>query len=446
MNNFGIAINRRSFLRRTAATAAACAVPCLVPSSVLGLNAPSNRIHLGCIGTGNQGINDMNGFLRHRDAQIVVVCDVNTGSCDYPRERYRGREPAQKIVNDYYAGKNRAGQYKGCDACIDFREVIARDDIDAVLIVTPDHWHAVQTIMAAQAGKDIYCEKPLSLTISEGRAMVEAVRRHSVILQTGSHHRSKESIRFVCELVRNGRIGKLEKIITSTGRYPKGPHWQPMPVPSGLDYDMWLGPAPYVPYHKDRCLYKFRMVLAYSGGNVTNTGAHSNDIAQWANGTELTGPVEIEDLGSRFPTDGMYDTASKVHFRARYANGVELINMDKGPSQAVRFEGSEGWIDAGYSTFRTYPESLMDSVIKPDEIHLYKSRNHYRNFLDCVKTRKEPIASAEIGHRSASVCHLGNIAMMLKRKLFWDPDKEHFTNDDQANHMLSRPYRAPWHL
>ena len=446
MNSFGITISRRSFLRRTAATAAACAAPCLVPSSVIGVNAPSNRIHIGCIGTGNQGINDMNGFLRHRDAQIVVVCDVNTGSCDYPRKRYRGREPAQKIVNDYYAGKNRAGRYKGCDACIDFREVIARDDIDAVLIVTPDHWHAVQTIMAAQAGKDIYCEKPLSLTINEGRAMVEAVRRHDVILQTGSHHRSKECIRFVCELVRNGRIGKLEKIITSTGSYSKGPHWQPMPVPSGLDYDMWLGPAPYVPYHKDRCLYKFRMVLAYSGGNVTNTGAHSNDIAQWANGTELTGPVEIEDLGSEFPKDGMYDTASKVHFRARYANGVELINMDKGPSQAVRFEGSEGWIDTAYSSFKTYPESLMDSVIKPDEIHLYKSRNHYRNFLDCVKTRKEPIASAEIGHRSASVCHLGNIAMMLKRKLFWDPDKERFTNDDQANHMLSRPFRAPWHL
>ncbi|MCK4294793.1 MAG: Gfo/Idh/MocA family oxidoreductase, partial [Planctomycetes bacterium] len=361
------AVTRRQFVKSSVAITAEAALawPTIVPRSVLADNAPSKRITIGCIGTGNQGVNNMRGFMENDDVQILAVCDVNTGSDEYPRGRFLGREPARKIVNDFYAKKTRSGNYRACDAYIDFRDVLTRDDIDAVVIVTPDHWHAIMTVMAARAGKDIYCEKPLSLTIAGGRAMVEAVRRYGVILQTGTHHRSKDRIRFVCELVRNGRIGRLKKIITQTGAYAKGPDWEPMPIPEGFDYDMWLGPAPWVAYHKDRCIYKFRMILDYSGGEVTNTGAHSIDIAQWANGTELTGPVEVEDLGGEFPESGLRNTASKVHFRAVFANGVELICMGKGPSQAARFEGSEGWIDCGYSEFKTYPESLKSSVIGP---------------------------------------------------------------------------------
>ncbi|MHC4396039.1 MAG: Gfo/Idh/MocA family protein [Planctomycetota bacterium] len=448
-------INRRQFLKKAAAVAAGTAVfPYFVPASALGRTgtvAPSNRITLGCIGTGNQGVQDMRGFLRIDDVQVLAVCDVNTASYGYrSAKQYLGREPGRKIVNDYYAAKTRSGRYKGCDAYNDFREIINRDDIDAVLIVTPDHWHALMTIMAARAGKDIYCEKPLSLTVAGGRAMVQAVRKYGVILQTGTHHRSTQQVRFACELVRNGRIGRLKRIIVNLDRHPvRFPieSWQPMPVPDGFDYDMWLGPAPWAPYHKYRCLYTFRFGRDYSGGETTNTGAHCFDIAQWANGTDRTGPVEFEDLGSEFPKKGaLFNTVSKVHFRARYANGVELLCTPNPRREAARFEGTEGWIDAGWNECRPHPESLKKSVIAPDQINLYRSSNHYANFIDCVKTRRDPAAPVEVGHRSATICHLGNIAMMLKRKLRWDPDNERFINDEQANRMLSKSMRAPWHL
>jgi len=236
--------------------------------------------------------------------------------------------------------------------------------------------------------------------------MVEAVRRHGVILQTGSQHRSKETMRFACELVRNGRIGKVKRVLTSLGRHGLRfdlDTWQPTPVPEGFDYDLWLGPAPLAPHHPSRCFYTFRFVQDCSGGETTNTGAHKFDIVQWGLGTERTGPVEIEDLGSEFPKTGLFDTVSKIHFRARYASGVELICTPAGVGGAGRFEGTEGWVHT------------------------------------------DGIAPVEVGHRSASVCHLANIAMKLGRKLRWDPDEEHFVGDDQANRLLSKPLRAPWH-
>ena len=448
-----IQLTRRQFLKRSAAAAALLGTPSIVPSSVFGANAPSNRIVMGCIGVGGMGTNNMMGFMANKDVQMVAVCDVEKGSREYDhwynKGGWLGREPARKRVEEYYGRNKETGVFKGCAEYVDFRQLLARDDIDAVMIATPDHWHAIPVIMAAQAGKDIYCEKPLSLTIAQGRAMVEAVRRYGVVFQTGTHHRSSEQhLRFVCELVRNERIGKLKKIITQIGgnnrTAPTGA-WQAMPIPEGFDYDMWLGPAPWQPYHKLRCHYTFRFILDYSGGQVTNLGAHSIDIAQWANDTEYTGPIEIEDMGGEFPRDGLFTTATKVNFLARYANGVELI-CKTGDSPDLRFEGTEGWIEAGYNTFSTYPESLNKSIIGPNEIHLYESSDHYRNFLDCVKTRKEPIAPVEVGHRSTTICLLGNIAMMLKRKLQWDPDKEQFVNDDEANRTLSRPIRHPWYL
>jgi len=452
-------MNRREFLRKvTVAGVGTIGFPYVVPSSALGKAgnvAPSSRITMGSIGVGGMGTNNMRAFLSQPDAQVVAVCDVVKASNEYGhwykkgwQGAWFGREPAQKIVEDHYAGKGPSGRYKGCGAYNDFRDLLARDDIDAVCITTPDHWHAIPVIMAAAAGKHIYCEKPMSLTIAEGRAMIEAVRRYGAVFQTGTQRRSDQQFRFICELVRNGRIGRLRRIITTIGPNNKeapAKDWQPTPVPEWLDYDMWLGPAPWVPYHKDRCLYTFRFGLDYSGGQTTNLGAHQIDIAQWANGTDHTGPVEVEDRGGEFPTDGLFTTATKVHFRARYANGVELTcsTQEGGP---LRFEGTEGWIQMQKGELTCQPESLKTSVIGPNEIRLYDSSDHHRNFIDCVKTRKETAAPAEVGHRSVTICHLGNIAMMLKRKLRWDSEKEGFIDDELANKMLTRSMRSPWHL
>lgn len=448
---------RRQFLQNTGAMAALLSAgagwPLLVPASVRGASAPGNRITVACIGTGNQGFNIMNQFLKKEDAQVVAVCDVNRASFGYRDEKqFLGREPAQKAVNESYAKKTPSGAYKGCAAFTDFREVLARRDIDAVTIVVPDHWHALMTVMACRAGKDIYCEKPLSLTIQQGQEMVKAVRQHQRILQTGSHERSNPKTRHACELVRNGRIGQLKKITTFVGYHNKvgpGPGWQPMPVPEGFDYEMWLGPAPSAPYHQDRCLYRFRFIYDYSGGQITNFGAHSNDMAQWAMGTDDTGPVEVEFLDAKFlPKGSLFDAATQTKFRCRYANGVELVcDMDKSQVGA-RFEGSEGMIQTGYGGFLTTPESLKTAELGPNDKPLYRSDDHMQNFLDCVRSRREPVAPVETGHRSASLCHLGNIAVRLgKRKVLqWDPAQERFRNDDEANAMLTRPRRGAWKI
>ena len=278
--------SRRQFLQGAGAALGAAVLPAIVPATVFGATAPSNRIHVGFIGCGNQSEIDLPAFLGQEDAQVLAVCDVNTASGGYKvPKQFLGRKPAQEKVNSHYAAARASGQYKGCDAYNDFREILARPDIDVVTIVVPDHWHALMTVLAAQAGKDIYCEKPLSLCIRHGRAMVEAVRKHQRVLQTGTHYRSSPAARLACELVRNGRIGKLQRImsyVAENNAVDPGPGWKPMPVPAGFDYAFWLGPAPLAPYHKDRCFYRFRFNLDYSGGQTTNFGTHTNDLAQWA--------------------------------------------------------------------------------------------------------------------------------------------------------------------
>ena len=444
-------LSRRAFLARsTAAAATVVAAPYVVPATVFGRTAPSNRVNLAMIGAGNQTTVDLPAFLALDDVQVVAICDVNRASFGYKSpDQFLGREPVRDRVNAYYAKKSPSGQYRGCDACVDFRDVLARRDVDAVEIVVPDHWHAVMTVLACQAGKDIYCQKPLSLCIREGQEMVRAVRKYDRILQTGSQYRSSALVRHACELVRNGRIGKLQKIATLVAENNftgPGPGWKPMPVPEGFDYGRWLGPAPQAPYHKDRCLYRFRFILDYSGGQTTNFGAHSNDVAQWALGTDATGPIEVEDLGAEFPPKGsLFTTASKVHFRARYANGVELVCQTGAPGFGARFEGTKGWIQVGYK-LQSSPASLAGAKIDPNEIRLPVSDNHYRNFIDAVKAHRDPISPVETGHRTASLCHLGNIAMRLHRKLRWDPVKESFLADDEADQMLSRVRREPWKL
>ena len=444
-------LTRRNFLH--AAGAAAAGLPFFVPASVRGAGAPSNRITVAMIGAGNQGFNDMKNFLKLDEAQVVAVCDVNRGSYGYRDEKqFCGREPAQKAINEHYAKKTASGRYQGCAAYSDFREVLARRDIDAVAIVVPDHWHGVMTVAACKAGKDIYCEKPLSLTVRQGQQMVAAVRRYQRVLQTGSHERSNPATIRACELVRNGRIGQLKKITTFVGYHNKvgpGPGWRPMPVPEGFDYAKWLGPAPLAPYHKDRCLYRFRFIYDYSGGQITNFGAHSNDMAQWAMGTDDTGPVEVEMLEAKFlPKGSLFDAATETKYRCRYANGVELTCVTDISQVGARFEGTEGMVQTGYAGLITKPESLKTSTIGHDEVHLGQGDNHFRNFLDCVKSRRDPVAPIETGHRSATVCHLGNIAIRLgtRKVLAWDPAAERFTNDDDANAMLSRPLRGPWEM
>jgi predicted dehydrogenase len=449
-SNAPLATTRRDFIRSSAAlTAATLAGPFIAPSSVFGRNAPSNRITLGIIGCGNQSTVDIPEWLKNDDCQIVAVCDVNKASHGYRNDQqFLGREPQRDFINRSYAQKTTSGSYKGVEAYADFRDVLARTDIDAVAIITPDHWHAVQTVLAARAGKDIYCQKPLTLTIREGRDMIKAVRQHKRILQTGSQWRSNPVVRQACELVRNGRIGKLQRVETYVAKNNftgPGPGWKEMPVPEGFDYESWLGPAPKAPYHKDRCFYRFRFVSAYSGGQTTNFGCHSHNIAHWGMGMDLSGPVEVEDLGAEFPEKGdLFDTATKIAFRARYANDVTLECRTDPRSSGATWYGTDGWVRVVRNTLESSPATLKDSKIGPNELHLPVSANHYRNFLDAVKSRKDPIEPVEVGHRTASLCHLGNIAMVLHRKIRWDPVKEDILGDAAAAKMLSRPMRSPW--
>jgi predicted dehydrogenase len=447
--------SRRTFLRRTAqATAAGFAFPTVIPASALGLAgkvAPSNRITLGIIGTGNQGFNDIRSFLGDERVQIVAVCDVNRESAGYWDGKVGGREPARRLVEEHYAKDKPSGTYRGCDAVVDYREVLGRGDIDAVEVCTPDHWHAIPVIEACQAKKDIYCQKPLALTITEGRAMSFAVSKHGVVFQTGSQQRSDPNFRRACELVRNGRIGKLLTVRVGLpgGRpdYAKtGDRKQPEPVPEGFEYDRWLGPAPAAPYAPARCHVNFRWVLDYSGGQVTDWGGHHPDCAQWGMGTEMTGPVEIRNAKGSFPPDPLWNTATEFSFEAVYEDGVTMIvsNTEK---MGVTFEGTEGIVFVNRGKYETDPEPLKGTEIGPDEIHLYTSDDHFRNFIDCVVSRGPTAAPVEVAHRSITICHLGNIAMRLGReRLRWDPRTERIIGDDEANSMLSRPYRDPWKL
>jgi predicted dehydrogenase len=417
-------ISRRQFLKSSFATAAVLAVPTFIPSSVFGANAPSNRITIGSIGLGGMGTGNMKGFKGKSGSQVVALCDVDAGHLEKARET---------------AGLDEKSTYN------DFRDLLARDDVDAVVVATPDHWHVPVSIAAVKAGKDVYCEKPLTLTIAGGRALADAVKRYGRVLQTGSQQRSGSEFRNACELVRNGRIGKLHTIkVGIPGNNRKcPPTWEAKSVPEGFDYDMWLGPAPWEPYTEQRCHYQFRFILDYSGGQMTNWGAHYLDIAQWGNDADDTGPVEIEGKGD-FPESGLFTTAKKVDITYTYANGVKLLLTTGGGN--TRFEGSDGWVFVTRGKIDAEPKSLLKEKIGPDEIHLYNSRDHKQNFLDCIKSRKEPIASAEIGHRSSTVCHLGNIAMLLGRKVKWSPKKESFINDSAADSMIGRSMRSPWSL
>jgi predicted dehydrogenase len=434
-------MNRRGFLRRGAGlVAGVITFPYVVPSSCLGKAgpagriAPSNRIVMGCIGVGGQGTRGMaggiwapeGGFIGRAEVQVVAVCDVDD----------RHKNKARDIVNKKYGNKD-------CAAYRDFRELLARDDIDAVLIATGDRWHPLISIAAAKAGKDTYCEKPISVTIEEAKAMRQAIGRYGTVFQMGTQQRSSWSFRFACELVRNGYIGRVKTVTVGVG----GPvaheecHLPAQPVPDYLDYDMWLGPIPWRPYHKD-FVGGWMAYRDCSGGEMTNWGAHHFDAAQWGLGMDDSGPVEI------IPPDGK-DYPVLTY---RYANGAtvtrdpEKLQAETGQNNGVLFTGTEGKVAVWRYDLRTWPESLKKQKVGPDEIHLHESENHHTDFINSVRTRAKPGSNIDIGCRSITVCHLGNIAYELGRPLKWDPDKEAFVNDPQAQRMVYREMRSPWHL
>ncbi len=446
---------RRSFLATTAKTAAMASFPLIVPACVTGRGtrpAPSERVVMGCIGLGGKGTANMRGFLNDNRVQVVALCDVNRESdSGYWAGSGGGLEPARRIALDTYSDKTGQPGYKGIDGYSDFRELIQRDDIDAVVISTPDHWHALPTIMAAEAGKDIYLEKPFSLTVSEGRKMSDAVRKNKSVVQIGSQQRSNQRFRHVCELVRNGRIGELKTVKCGlpggTPDYGKVGHLtEEAPIPKGFDYETWLGPAPSAPYIPARSHTNWRWVFDYSGGQLTDWGGHHPDIAQWGMDTEDTGPIEIRNARAAYSDHPIYNTARNYYFDCVYENGVTLSisNATDEIKQGVRFEGTEGWVWVRRGDWDASSKSLLESEIGPNEIHLYESHSHSRNFTDCVFSREATIAPAETAHRSITIAHLGNIAMKLNRDLKWNPKKERFKGDREANAMLSRPYRAPW--
>lgn len=447
-------VERRNFLKRSA-TAAVGAAAGLGPwpgRKAAGVPAPSERVTLALVGCGLHGAGwNLDQIFRNDDCQVVAVCDVDAA-----------RAAQAKARVDEHDSSRFGKQYRGCSAVKDFRELLRRQDIDAVAVCTPDHWHVLIALAAVLAGKDVICEKPLTLTVSEGRRLCEAVARQGRIFQTASENRSIDSYIRLVEAVRGGAIGRLRHITVSLpqGNERRSEHYddrRELPVPSGFDYDMWLGPAPVAPYCPGRCHGNFRWNWDYSGGRLTDWGGHLIDLAQWANNTEGSGPIEVRGEGKFPPRGELYNTAVEFDLHYVYANGVTMNVVSRGPG--LRCEGSEGWI--GFDGWRaplqaSRPELLSDEagqklprLYRPSEI--VSRTDHYRggehrNFLDGVKSRKPCYSPVETGHRTASVAHLGNIAMQLGRKLQWDPQAERFVNDEQANARLSRPQRAPWTL
>jgi len=433
-------ISRRQFLK---GSGVAAGTALFVPSSVFGADAPSNRITFGFIGVGRMGMGDMREILGFKQAQVIAVCDVDANRV----------ENAKKTVEAHYSRQASGGDYTGCRAFGDYRDLVARTEIDAVSIATPDHWHILPAVAAAKAGKDIFLQKPLSLTIKEGRVLSDTVHRYNRIFLVGSQQRSDARWRQACELVRNGRIGKVHTVKVGFGVDPGTTPQPPMPVPDNLDYDMWLGPAPWAPYtekrvhpQKDYSRPGWLRITDYGAGMITGWGAHHNDIAQWGLGTEYTGPVQIEGH-TQYPKDGLWNVHGDFSITYTYANGVKVICADnKKNKQGVLFEGTEGWVSVRRGKIDARPKSLLTSTIGADEIQLYKSNNHKLNLLECIKSRRQTVAPAEIAHRSCTVCLLGDIAMRLGRKLRWNPDEEKFINDEQADRLLSKPMRGPWRL
>jgi predicted dehydrogenase len=474
-------LDRRAFLKRTAQTASAVAAaagaPLVVPASALGLDEvapPSERIRMGLVGCGNHGVRwNLRQIFRYPEAHVVAVCDVDA----------KHLENGRKAVDGNYAPKF-GDKYKPCDTYKDFRELITRDDIDAVANCTPDHWHVIPAMMAAKCEKDVICEKPLTLFVEEGRRLSDTVAQHDRVFQTASENRSLDVYLRLIELVRGGVVGDLTHIEVrlpignsfsrlQAAAKDKAAFMSPQDPPEWLDYQMWLGQAPMMPYIPARLHGAFRWNLAFSGGVLTDWGAHMIDLAQWGHDTEHSAPVEVEGQGDFPPADAVYNTAPTFSVHYKYADGCTLhISAGQGdldpnvshpgkvvgrtPQPGIRFEGTKGWIESHKwrGTLKASERPMLDVEIDPKVVDIYRPKEiiprtkgiggEYGNFLECIKTRKPCYAPAETGHRTITVAHIGNIAMMLGRKLQWDAEAERFVDDDEADGMLTREQREPW--
>jgi predicted dehydrogenase len=394
----------------------------------------NERITMGVIGTGSRAGQLLGEALRNRNMQFVAACDVD--------QRHL-TERVNQIGNN-------------CARFGDFRELLARQDIDAVMVVTPDHWHALVASAAMRAGKDVYCEKPLTLFVNEGKHLVRVSQMTNKILQTGSQQRSEYGGRFrlACELVRNGRIGRIETIETRIGGNPRGGPFEVRPVPEGLNWDMWLGPTPRVEYVTERCHYEFRWWYEYSGGKMTDWGAHHNDIAQWALGMDNSGPVLVEHVRSVPPSDrpNSYNCHPEFEVRYTYANGPNggngtVLRCMSNGENGIRFNGENGqWIFVSRGGIQASDRRLLEDPLPQNATRLEVANNHINNFVDCVRSRRQPICNVGVGHRSVTVCHIGNIAIRTQQRLRWNPEREEFVDNAEANRWLSREMRAPWRL
>jgi len=422
-----MALNRRTFLRTATASVAAGGVTYFLPEfpalRAAETPPPSERIRFAAVGVGGQGKSNLGAYVK----DCVAVCDVD----------------AKHLAAAVAQVEKAAG--KAPEGVADYRKILDRKDVDAVVVSTPDHWHAQITVDACHAGKDVYCEKPLTLTIAEGRAIVNAARKNKRVVQTGSQQRSDANFRQACELVRNGRIGKVTEVkVGIPGVNFKGPAVADGKPPMELDYDRWIGPAPARPYNEKRVHYLFRFFWDYSGGQLTNFGAHHLDIMQWALGMDASGPTTVEGK-ARYHKDGWFETPEWCEIVYTYADGVKATcgMTEKG---GCTFIGEKGTIFVTRGKIEATTADLLKQPLGDKDVHLEVSGNHHKNWAACIRSRKLPICDAEVGHRSATVCHLGNIAARLQAKLTWDPVKEAFVGNDKAQAMTERPYRAPWKL
>lgn len=451
-------MKRRKFINNIALGAVGTlGFPTIVPAHVLGgKDAPSNKINIGQIGCGRIArTHDLPGTWKHEKARIMAVCDL---------DRHRTEETKQ-LVEEYYTKKTGQSNYIDVKMYDDYREMLLNKDIDAVMISTPDFWHAQPAMEAALAGKDIYLQKPTSLTIHEGRQLANVIKKTGRILQVGTQQRSSSQFRIAAELVRNGRIGKLHTVKVGLPGDPSGPPAPEMPVPKGFNFDMWLGSTPNMPYteiavHPQKGYDRpgWLRMEQFGAGMITGWGQHHYDSAAWGMDTEYTGPISVEAV-AEFPKSGLWNVHGDFMSKAEYANGITMYTSGGFPN-GIRYEGSEGWIFVSrgdYAATPTDPTSkvrskaldasdpkILSSVIGANEIHLYHSDDQHGNWLDCIETRKEPISPIEIGHRACTVCLITHVAMKIPRKLTWDPTKENFGNDAEANAWLRRSQRAPY--
>lgn len=450
-------MKRRIFLKNAATTAAgAIILPTIVPSSVFGASAPSNKINIGQIGCGRiaRG-HDMPGTMQHEIARIIAVSDLDSNRMS----------DGKKLVENYYNKKTGSNNAIGVSMYADYKDMLANKAIDAVVISTPDHWHSQPAIEAALAGKDIYLQKPTSLTITEGRLLSDIVHQQGSILQVGTQQRSSTQFRRAAELVRNGRIGKIHTVKIGLPGDPPGPEAPEMPIPKNLNYEMWLGSTPEVPYteigvHPQKGYDRpgWLRLEQYGAGMITGWGQHHYDSAAWGMDTEFTGPISVEAV-AQFPKNGLHNVHGEFMVKQEYENGITVYTSGGFPN-GIRYEGEDGWIFVTRGAYRAtasdpIPEGetkaleasdikILESKIGPDEINLYVSEEQHGNWLDCIKSRKQPISPVEIGHRACSVCLISHIAMHVPGVLSWNPTIERFSNNDIANSMLSRPQRYPY--